>query len=62
MVVFVVGMIVSELVPSRTESLTTCRSVGLMASRPLLVALLLVIAVMVGSWMLGEYLRQRKDK
>jgi hypothetical protein len=30
--------------------------------RPLLVALLLVIAVMVGSWMLGEYLRQRKDK
>ena len=33
-----------------------------MASRPLLVALLLVIAVRVGSWMLGEFLRQRKDK
>ena len=30
--------------------------------RPLLVALLLVIALMVRSWMLGEYLRQRKDK
>lgn len=29
-------------------------------SRPLLVALVLVIAVMVGSWMLGEMLRQRR--
>jgi len=28
--------------------------------RPLLVALVLVIAVMVVSWMLGELLRQRK--
>ena len=33
-----------------------------MASRPMLVALLLVVALMVGSWMLGEFLRQRKDK
>ncbi len=33
-----------------------------MAGRPLIVALLLVIAVMVGSWMFGEYLRQRKNK
>jgi len=33
-----------------------------MASRPMLVALLLVVALMVGSWMLGEYLRQRKDR
>jgi hypothetical protein len=31
-----------------------------MAGRPLLVALVLVIAVMVVSWMLGELLRQRK--
>jgi len=31
-------------------------------SRPLLVALFGVIAVMVASWMLGEFLRQRKDK
>jgi hypothetical protein len=30
--------------------------------RPLLVALLGVIALMVASWMLGEWLRQRKDK
>jgi hypothetical protein len=30
--------------------------------RPLLVALLSVIALMVASWMLGEWLRQRKDK
>ena len=30
--------------------------------RPLLVALLLVLALMVASWMLGEFLRQRKDK
>lgn len=32
-----------------------------MASRALLVALLLVVAVLAGSWMLGEWLRQRKD-
>jgi hypothetical protein len=31
-------------------------------ARPLLVALLSVIGVMVASWMLGEWLRQRKDK
>jgi hypothetical protein len=30
--------------------------------RPLLVALLAVLALMVGSWALGEFLRQRKDK
>ena len=30
--------------------------------RPLLVALFGVIALMVGSWMLGEFIRQRKDK
>jgi hypothetical protein len=30
--------------------------------RPLLVALIAVIAVMVASWMLGEFLRQRKDR
>jgi hypothetical protein len=30
--------------------------------RPLLVALVAVLALMVGSWMLGEFLRQRKDK
>ena len=35
---------------------------GLMAGRPLLVALLAVIALMVASWTLGEWLRQRKDK
>jgi hypothetical protein len=29
-------------------------------SRPLLLALVLVIAVMIVSWMLGEVLRQRK--
>jgi len=29
-------------------------------SRPLLVALIAVIGVMVVSWMLGEFLRQRK--
>jgi hypothetical protein len=28
--------------------------------RPLLVALVLVVAVVVASWMLGELLRQRK--
>jgi hypothetical protein len=31
-------------------------------SRPLFVALILVIAVMVISWALGEALRQRKKK
>ncbi len=31
-------------------------------SRPLLVALFAVLALMVGSWALGEFLRQRKDK
>jgi hypothetical protein len=31
-------------------------------ARPLLVALLSVIGLMVASWMLGEWLRQRKDK
>ena len=30
--------------------------------RPLLVALFAVIALMVVSWALGEFLRQRKDK
>jgi hypothetical protein len=30
--------------------------------RPILIALLGVLAVMVGSWALGEFLRQRKDK
>jgi hypothetical protein len=30
--------------------------------RPLLVAVLGVLALMVASWMLGEFLRQRKDK
>jgi hypothetical protein len=30
--------------------------------RPLIIALVLVIAVMVISWMLGEVLRQRKKK
>jgi len=33
-----------------------------MASRPLLLALFGVIAFMVASWTLGEWLRQRKDK
>jgi hypothetical protein len=31
-------------------------------NRPLLIALVLVIAVMVASWTLGELLRQRKKK
>lgn len=31
-----------------------------MMSRPLLVAVVLVLAVMVVSWMLGELLRQRR--
>jgi len=30
--------------------------------RPLLIALFSVIALIVASWMLGEFLRQRKDK
>jgi len=30
--------------------------------RPLLVALFAVLALMVASWALGEFLRQRKDK
>jgi len=30
--------------------------------KPLLIALLGVIALMVASWTLGEFLRQRKDK
>lgn len=33
-----------------------------MAGRPLLIALLAVIALMVASWTLGEWLRQRKNK
>lgn len=33
-----------------------------MAGRPLLVALLAVVALMIASWTLGEWLRQRKDK
>jgi hypothetical protein len=31
-------------------------------ARPILVALVAVIAVMVVSWMLGEFLRQRGDR
>jgi hypothetical protein len=30
--------------------------------RPLLIAVISVIALMVVSWVLGEFLRQRKDK
>jgi hypothetical protein len=30
--------------------------------RPLLIALFAVLAVMVASWLLGELLRQRKDR
>jgi len=33
-----------------------------MAGRPLLIALFGVIALMVASWVLGEWIRQRKDK
>jgi Flp pilus assembly pilin Flp len=33
-----------------------------MAGRPLLLALIAVIMVMVVSWTLGEFLRQRKRK
>ncbi len=33
-----------------------------MMSRPLFVALVLVIGVLVLSWTLGEFLRQRKKK
>jgi len=32
------------------------------ASRPLLIALFAVVALMVVSWTLGEWIRQRKDK
>jgi hypothetical protein len=30
--------------------------------RPLLIAVMSVIGIMIASWMLGEFLRQRKDK
>ena len=30
--------------------------------RPLLLAVMSVIGIMIASWMLGEFLRQRKDK
>jgi hypothetical protein len=30
--------------------------------RPLLIAVFAVLAVMVASWLLGEFLRQRRDK
>jgi hypothetical protein len=30
--------------------------------RPLLIALFAVLAVMLASWLLGEFLRQRKDR
>ena len=30
--------------------------------RPLLIAVISVIGIMIASWMLGEFLRQRKDK
>jgi hypothetical protein len=33
-----------------------------MMARPLLIALFAVIALMVASWALGEFIRQRKDK
>lgn len=33
-----------------------------MAGRPILIALIGVVALMVASWMLGEWIRQRKDK
>jgi hypothetical protein len=33
-----------------------------MAGRPILIALFAVLALMVASWTLGEWLRQRKDK
>lgn len=33
-----------------------------MMARPLLVALFAVIALIVASWALGEFIRQRKDK
>lgn len=33
-----------------------------MASRPILIALVAVVALMVASWALGEWIRQRKDK
>jgi len=31
-------------------------------ARPILVALFAVLALMVASWALGEFIRQRKDK
>jgi len=30
--------------------------------RPLLIAVMSVIGIMLASWLLGEFLRQRKDK
>lgn len=33
-----------------------------MAGRPILIALVAVVALMVASWALGEWIRQRKDK
>lgn len=33
-----------------------------MAGRPLVIALFAIIALMVVSWTLGEWIRQRKDK
>jgi len=30
--------------------------------RPLLIAVMIVLGIMIASWMLGEFLRQRKDK
>jgi hypothetical protein len=30
--------------------------------RPLLIAIFAVIGLMIASWVLGEFLRQRKDK
>ena len=33
-----------------------------MASRPILLALVAVVLLMVVSWTLGEFFRQRKDK
>jgi hypothetical protein len=33
-----------------------------MAGRPLIIALFAIIGLMVVSWTLGEWIRQRKDK
>lgn len=33
-----------------------------MAGRPLIIALFAVVSLLVASWMLGEWIRQRKDK